>query len=125
MAGQGLEWDAVELVSFSLVNFFCVTSQFPDHKSSVSGTGDKDRGFFIFLDGVAAGDTGDPVVVAFDQQEALGGRVDTGFVGSNPLRTVPGCELIVVEVADRIPVPAPRGRVFGIFGVVAGTRTAM
>ena len=66
VTSQRLQGDTVKSVSFTFFDFFSVTSELPDHKGMISGTSDEDWGFFVFLEWVSGGDTGDPVSVTFE-----------------------------------------------------------
>jgi hypothetical protein len=66
VTSEGLKGDTVKSVGVRLIDFFDSSGQFPDHQSLISGTSDKDGGFFVFLEGVASSDTGDPVSVTFE-----------------------------------------------------------
>jgi len=66
VASQGLKGDTAESLAVVFTNVFESSSELPDHKSSISGSGDDDWGFFVFLEWVTGGDTGDPVVVTFE-----------------------------------------------------------
>jgi len=66
VTSEGLKGDTVKSVGVRLIDFFVSSGQFPDHEGLVSGTGDKDGGFFIFLKGVASGNAGDPISVTFE-----------------------------------------------------------
>jgi len=66
VTSQRLKGNTAESLAVVITNIFESTSELPDHESSISGTGDDDWGFFVFLEWVTSGDTGDPVVVAFE-----------------------------------------------------------
>jgi len=68
VASQGLEGDTVESVGIGFIDFFDITSDFPDHDGSVSGTSDNNVGFLSFLswEGVASSNGGNPVSVTFE-----------------------------------------------------------
>jgi len=66
VASQRLEGNTAESVGFTFFDFFVASGELPDHEGLVSGTGDKDGGFFIFLEGVASGNAGYPISVTFE-----------------------------------------------------------
>jgi len=66
VTSEGLKGDTVKSVGVRLIDFFGSSSQFPDHKGLISGTSDKDGGFFVFLEGVASGNASNPVSVTFE-----------------------------------------------------------
>jgi len=66
VTSEGLKGDTVKSVGVRLIDFFVSSSQLPDHEGLVSGTSDKDGGFFVFLKGVASGNAGDPISVTFE-----------------------------------------------------------
>jgi hypothetical protein len=66
VTSEGLKGDTVKSVGVRLIDFFGSSSQFPDHKGLISGTGNKDGGFFVFLEGVASGNASNPVSVTFE-----------------------------------------------------------
>jgi len=66
VTSQGLPGDTVKSVSFAFIDFARVTSDFPDHKGLISGTRNNDWGFFVFLEGVASSNGGDPISVTLE-----------------------------------------------------------
>jgi len=66
VTSQRLKGNTVKSVGVRLIDFFVSSGELPDHKGLISGTGDKDGGFFIFLEGVTSGNTGDPISVTFE-----------------------------------------------------------
>jgi len=66
VTSQGLERNTAESLAVVFTDVFESTSELPDHKSLISGTRNDDWGFFVFLEWVTGGDTGDPVVVTFE-----------------------------------------------------------
>lgn len=59
VTSEGLVGDTEVTVLFFFV-------QFPDHDGLISGTGDQDRGVFVFLLGETSDDGSDPVRVTFE-----------------------------------------------------------
>jgi hypothetical protein len=66
VTSQRLKGNTVKSVGVRLIDFFVSSGELPDHKGLISGTGNKDGGFFVFLEGVASSDTGDPISVTFE-----------------------------------------------------------
>jgi len=66
VSSQRLKGDTVESVGVRFFDFFVVSGELPDHEGLVSGTGNKDWGFFVFLEGVASGNAGYPISVTFE-----------------------------------------------------------
>jgi len=66
VTSQRLKGNTIKSVGVRLIDFFVSSGELPDHKGLISGTGDKDGGFFVFLEGVASSDTGDPISVTFE-----------------------------------------------------------
>jgi hypothetical protein len=66
VASQGLKGNTVESVGVRFIGFFVSSGELPDHKGLISGTGNEDGGFFVFLEGVASGNAGDPISVTFE-----------------------------------------------------------
>jgi len=66
VTSQGLKGNTVKSVGVRLIDFFVSSGELPDHKSLISGSGNKDGGFFVFLEGVASGNASNPVSVTFE-----------------------------------------------------------
>jgi len=66
VASQGLKGNTAESLAVVITSFFESSGELPDHEGSVSRSGDDDWGFFVFLEWVAGGDAGDPIVVTFE-----------------------------------------------------------
>jgi len=66
VASQRLKGNTTKSLAVVITSFFGSTSELPDHKSSISGSGDEDWGFFVFLEGVTGSNACNPVVVTFE-----------------------------------------------------------
>jgi len=66
VTSEGLKGDTVESVGVRFIDFFLSSGEFPDHEGMISGTGNEDWGFFVFLEGVTSGNAGDPISVTFE-----------------------------------------------------------